>query len=62
LHPAVICGTEKLAGERADHAKFLSSVPVPKFANCCGTSDANFGIKGTLAISISSAALNLKFL
>ena len=25
------------------------SVPIPKFANLCGTSDANFGIKGTLA-------------
>jgi hypothetical protein len=30
-----------------------SSVPIPKFANLCGTSDANFGIKGTLA-NISS--------
>jgi hypothetical protein len=26
-----------------------ASVPIPKFANPCGTSDANFGIKGTLA-------------
>jgi hypothetical protein len=26
-----------------------TSVPIPKFANPCGTSDANFGIKGTLA-------------
>ena len=28
LDPAVICGTEKLAGERADHAKFLSKAAV----------------------------------
>jgi hypothetical protein len=26
-----------------------TSVPIPKFASACGTSDANFGIKGTLA-------------
>src|SRR5215471_15993665 len=25
------------------------SVPIPKFASTCSTSDANFGIKGTLA-------------
>ena len=25
------------------------SVPIPKFANLCGTLDANFGIKGALA-------------
>jgi hypothetical protein len=27
-----------------------SSVPIPKFANSCGVSDANFGIKGTGAL------------
>src|SRR6516225_1862103 len=26
-----------------------ASVPIPKFASPCSTSDANFGIKGTLA-------------
>jgi len=26
-----------------------ASVPIPKFAHSCGTSDANFGIKRTLA-------------
>jgi hypothetical protein len=39
------------------------SVPIPKFANLCGTSDANFGIKGTLAnISFLVWFLDLKFL
>ena len=28
---------------------FGASVPIPKFASVCGASDANFGIKGTLA-------------
>lgn len=28
---------------------FGASVPIPKFASVCGTSDANFGVKGTLA-------------
>jgi lipoyl(octanoyl) transferase len=28
---------------------FGASVPIPKFASVCGTSDANFGIKGTPA-------------
>jgi hypothetical protein len=38
-------------------------VPIPKFANPCGTSDANFGIKGTLAnISFLCGFLDLKFL
>jgi hypothetical protein len=34
----------------------LASVPIPKFANPRRTSDANFGIKGTLATHVSSAA------
>jgi hypothetical protein len=37
------------------------SVPIPRFANPRGTSDANLGIKGTLAIDDSSA-VDLKFL
>ena len=28
---------------------FGASVPIPRFASVCGASDANFGIKGTLA-------------
>jgi hypothetical protein len=28
---------------------FGAIVPIPKFASICGASDANFGIKGTLA-------------
>jgi hypothetical protein len=30
----------------------LNSVPIPKFASTRGTSDANFGIKGTSNIMI----------
>ena len=30
-------------------ARNRASVPIPKFANLRGTSDATFGIKGTLA-------------
>src|SRR5713226_5935202 len=32
-----------------DGEMHLPSFPIPKFACTCGTSDANFGIKGTLA-------------
>jgi len=31
------------------HAATVASAPIPKFARACGTSDANFGIKGALA-------------
>src|SRR6266849_9719970 len=31
-----------------------ASVPVPKFASTCGTSDANFGTKGTLAVAYNA--------
>src|SRR5713226_5958460 len=44
------------------HATLPTSVPIPKFASTCGTSDANFGIKGTLQLYDSSVALDLTFL
>jgi hypothetical protein len=41
----------------------LPSAPIPKFANTCGTSDANFGIeRGTSSFMILVRFLNLKFL
>ncbi|TMJ22645.1 MAG: BrnT family toxin [Alphaproteobacteria bacterium] len=40
--------------ERGDRVRIITarratSAPIPKFARACGTSDANFGIKGALA-------------
>jgi hypothetical protein len=50
------------AGGMARASVPQASVPIPKFANPRGTSDANFGIKETLANYDSSAVLDLKFL
>jgi hypothetical protein len=37
-----------------------TTVPIPKFASVCGASDANFGIKGTLASYDSSVGFGFE--
>ena len=47
-------------GNKGTLASHDPSVPIPKFAHPRGPSDANFGIKGTLATLYSSAAFGFE--
>jgi hypothetical protein len=53
-------GTVSYPGSIPGWASKSTSVPIPKFASACGTSSANFGIKGTLATFDSSAVFEFE--